>query len=117
MNIVRDTNTVLVRELRPTLRDPFSPIFSMAQPLIFLALYGPLLSGMEGMGEGSPWQWFVPGILVMMGLFATSMTGSNLLFEMQTGAHPSVLIGAIVAIVVAAIGLFVGTRMMRRSAD
>lgn len=92
MNIVRDTHTVLVRELRPTLRDPFSPIFSMVQPLVFLGLYGPLLSGIEVVGGASPWQWFVPGILVMMGLFATSMTGSNLLFEMQTGSHERMMV-------------------------
>ena len=92
MTIVRDISTVLVRELRPTLRDPFSPIFSMVQPLVFLALFGPLLAGMEGVGQESPWQWFVPGILVMMGLFATSMTGSNLLYEMQTGSHERMMV-------------------------
>jgi ABC-2 type transport system permease protein len=92
MSVIRDTGTVLIRELRPTLRDPFSPIFSMGQPLIFLALYGPLLNGMEGIGEGSPWQWFVPGILVMVALFGTSMTGSNLLYEMQTGSHERMVV-------------------------
>ena len=35
--------TVLVRELRPTVRNPFSVIFSMVQPLFFLSLFGPLL--------------------------------------------------------------------------
>lgn len=92
MAIVRDIGTVFIRELRPTLRDPFSPIFSMGQPLIFLALYGPLLGGMPGVGGESPWQWFVPGILVMVGLFGTSMTGSNLLYEIHTGAHERMLV-------------------------
>lgn len=92
MNLVRDINTVLIRELRPTLRDPFSPIFSMGQPLVFLALFGPLLAGMPGISGGSPWQWFVPGNLVMMALFGTSMTGSNLLYEMQTGSHERLMV-------------------------
>jgi ABC-2 type transport system permease protein len=92
MKLVSDINTVFVRELRPTLRDPFSPIFSMGQPLIFLGLYGPLLGGATEVGGESPWQWFVPGILVMLGLFGTSMTGSNLLYEMQTGAHERMLV-------------------------
>lgn len=91
MSVMRDISTVFVRELRPTLHDPFSPVFSMGQPLIFLALYGPLLGGMAAVGS-SPWQWFVPGILVMLGLFGTSMTGSNLLYEMQTGSHERLLV-------------------------
>jgi ABC-2 type transport system permease protein len=92
MKLVSDINTVFVRELRPTLRDPFSPIFSMGQPLVFLGLYGPLLGGATAVGGESPWQWFVPGILVMLGLFGTSMTGSNLLYEMQTGSHERMLV-------------------------
>src|SRR5680860_1919050 len=38
------------------------------------------------------WQWFVPAILVMTALFGTSMTGSNLLFDFQTGAHERMLV-------------------------
>lgn len=90
---IRDTLIVCSRELRVTLRDPFTVIFSLAQPLFFLALYGPLLgASVAGVGEESPWQWFVPGILVMIGLFGTSMSGSNLLYEMVTGSHERLLV-------------------------
>ncbi|WP_157129748.1 ABC transporter permease, partial [Thermobifida halotolerans] len=85
-----DTTTVFVRELRPVLRDPFSVIFTMVQPLFFLALFAPLLP--QTTGGQSALQWFVPGIVVMSCLFATSTTGSNLLFEMQTGAHERMLV-------------------------
>ena len=34
----------------------------------------------------------MPGIVVMSCLFGTSMTGSNLLFEMQTGSHERMLV-------------------------
>ncbi|XGU20994.1 hypothetical protein ACETU7_12665 [Rhodococcus sp. 3Y1] len=44
-NIVRDSAIVMGRELRPMLRDPVSVIFSLIQPLILLALFGPLLKG------------------------------------------------------------------------
>jgi len=44
-NIVRDSAIVMGRELRPMLRDPVSVIFSLVQPLILLALFGPLLKG------------------------------------------------------------------------
>lgn len=89
---VRDTAIVLGRELKPVLRDPFSVVFSMIQPLFFLALFAPLLSGVGGFGAGSSLQWFVPGIVVMSCLFGASMTGSNLLMEMQTGSHERTLV-------------------------
>lgn len=88
---VSDTATVFTRELRPVLRNPFSVIFSMLQPLVFLALFAPLLPDVFG-GDGSALQWFVPGIVVMSCLFGTSATGSNLLFEIQTGSHERMLV-------------------------
>lgn len=93
-SLPRDTWIVLTRELRPTLHDPFSVIFSLVQPLFFLALFGPLLAGNLGGGlpGGDVWQWFVPAILVMISLFGSSTVGSNLLFEMQTGAHERMLV-------------------------
>src|SRR6478609_1591189 len=95
--LIRDTHLVMTRELRPVLRDPFSVIFGMIQPLVFLGLFGPLLVGSLGgqaestVGE-SVWQWFVPSILVMTALFGTTTVGANLLFEFQTGAHERLLV-------------------------
>jgi ABC-2 type transport system permease protein len=90
--LVSDTTTVLVRELRPVLRNPFSVIFSMVQPLFFLALFGPLLIAVTGQGTAETLQTFVPGILVMSTLFAASTTGANLLLEVQTGSHERMLV-------------------------
>ena len=92
-SLLRDIGIVMTRELKPVLRDPFSLLFGMIQPLFFLALFGPLLAGsMGGSLGGSVWQWFVPSILVMTTLFGTSTTGANLLFEFQTGAHERMLV-------------------------
>ncbi|SHM87959.1 ABC transporter permease [Cryptosporangium aurantiacum] len=88
--LVRDTTVVFSRELRPQLRNPFSLIFTMVQPVFFLALFAPLLP--DAVGGGSPLQWFVPGIVVMSCLFGTSITGSNLQLEMQTGSHERMLV-------------------------
>ncbi|GED11538.1 ABC transporter permease [Cellulosimicrobium cellulans] len=95
----RDTGIVLVRELRPVVHDPFSVLFGLVQPIVFLALFGPLLvgslggttTGQEVLG-GNVWQWFVPSILVMTTLFGTTTTGANLLVELQTGAHERMLV-------------------------
>ncbi|MGS0683980.1 ABC transporter permease [Nakamurella sp. GG22] len=96
-SLFSDSALVMTRELRPVLHDPFSLVFGMIQPLVFLALFGPLLVGSLG-GQadaalgGSVWQWFVPSILVMTALFGTSTVGANLLFEFQTGAHERMLV-------------------------
>lgn len=91
--IVRDSSIVLVRELRPTVRDPFTVIFSLVQPLILLALFGPLLKDVPGAGDsGNVWNWFIPGVLAMIAIFGTSMTGSNLMDEMHSGSHERMLV-------------------------
>jgi ABC-2 type transport system permease protein len=88
--LITDTITVFSRELRPVLRDPFSVIFSMVQPLFFLALFSPLLP--DAVGGESALQWFVPGIILMSCLFGTSATGANLLSEIMTGSHERMLV-------------------------
>lgn len=61
MNVLSGSTLVMGRELRPMVRDPFTVIFSLIQPLILLALFGPLLTEVPGLGDGSVWDWFVPG--------------------------------------------------------
>lgn len=90
-NVFSDVLIVMTRELRPVITDPFSLVVGLIQPLVFLLLFGPLIS--QDLGEsGSPWAWFVPGILVMTSLFGTAGTGSNLQFDLQTGTHERLLV-------------------------
>ncbi|HET6757954.1 MAG TPA: ABC transporter permease, partial [Propionibacteriaceae bacterium] len=92
--LVADTRNVFQREMSLVLRDPFSVIFSLVQPLVFLGLFGPLLAGSvdpAAINGASPLQWFLPGVIVMICLFGTSATGSNLLFEIITGSYERVL--------------------------
>ncbi|QNA93448.1 MULTISPECIES: ABC transporter permease [unclassified Microbacterium] len=91
-NLARDTRNVLSRELKPVLRDPFTLIFSLLQPLVFLGLFAPLLIGDSGQPAGETLAWFVPGVLVMIVLFGTGATGSNLQYEMMTGSHERTLV-------------------------
>lgn len=89
-----DVLLVLVRELRPVVREPFSVVFGLVQPLVFLALFGPLLAGSVGAGLPSTdvWLWFVPSVLVMTTLFGTSTTGSNLQEELISGSYERMLV-------------------------
>lgn len=93
--LLRDVVSVFQRELWPIVRDPFSAVFALIQPLVFLAFFGPLLSGMTGLPLAESLQWFVPGIVVMSTLFGTAMTGSNLLFEIQGGSHERMLVAPV----------------------
>jgi ABC-2 type transport system permease protein len=77
---MRDTWLVFIRTMRPTLRNPVVVIFGLMQPLLFLVLFGPLLGG-----SGS-WQWFVPGLIVQLGLFGTAYAGFALIPEIRSGA-------------------------------
>ncbi len=89
-----DTWSVFQREMYLVLRDPFSVIFSLVQPLVFLGLFGTLLAGSidpAALGGASPLQWFLPGVIVMICLFGTGVAGSNLLFEITLGSYERVL--------------------------
>lgn len=87
--LIRDTNTVFLREVVPEARSPITMIFEMGQPLIFLVLFGPMLVGtgasLGGGGSGDVWQWFVPGILVMMCLMGPLSAGHSMLGELNGG--------------------------------
>src|SRR5690554_3847449 len=92
---MRDVLAVFRRELMPIAREPFGIIFTLLQPLVFLVLFGPLLEGMlpaEAFGGESAWQWFVPGILVMLIVFGTSGTGYTLQTELATGSFERLLV-------------------------
>ncbi len=88
--VLADTWNVMVRELKPVFREPASVLFSMVQPLVFLALFAPLLPEVDG--GGSALQWFVPGIVAMTALMGASFTGANLMQEIQSGSHERLLV-------------------------
>ena len=59
--LVADTRNVFQREMSLVLRDPFSMIFSLVQPLVFLGLFGPLLAEF---GQSGSDQWRVAAAVV-----------------------------------------------------
>ncbi|WP_405143969.1 ABC transporter permease [Sphaerisporangium sp. NBC_01403] len=92
-HFIRDTRTVFSREFAPVVREPLALVFTMGQPLLFLFLFGPMLAGTGSLGEGgSPWQWFVPGILIMMCLSGPMMAGYSMLIELMGGSMERMLV-------------------------
>ncbi|MGW9347548.1 ABC transporter permease [Nocardiopsis flavescens] len=84
---LRDTGIVFARQMRPLLHRPALLLFGMLQPVLYLVLFAPLLSGLAGAEGENPWQWFVPGLLVMLALFTAGFAGFGLLPELASGAH------------------------------
>ncbi|MFJ6018107.1 ABC transporter permease [Nocardiopsis alba] len=90
--LLRDTGTVFARQMRPVWHRPFVIAFGMLQPLLYLVLFAPLLTGLSGAEGENPWQWFVPGLFVMLTLFTSGFAGFGLLPEMASGAHERMLV-------------------------
>ncbi|GLY19916.1 ABC transporter permease [Kineosporia rhizophila] len=82
---LNDVRTVFAREIAPELRSPIGLLFAMIQPVLFLVLFGPMLSGADLQQDSSSWRWFVPGILVMMCLFGPLGAGHALMTELSGG--------------------------------
>ncbi|MFD7616445.1 ABC transporter permease [Streptomyces sp. NPDC059802] len=86
--LIRDIVTVFSREITPELRSPAGIVLAMGQPLLFLVLFGSMLVGTGAnpdAGTGDVWQWFVPGILVMMCLMGPLSAGHSMLSELNGG--------------------------------
>ncbi|TDC63914.1 ABC transporter permease [Streptomyces hainanensis] len=85
MNLLTDTGVIFGRALRATLRSRTQLAFAMLQPVLFLALFGPLLTELDLGAGGSSWQVLVPGVLVQLTLLGGSFVGIGLLMDRNTG--------------------------------
>jgi ABC-2 type transport system permease protein len=88
METLRDTQLIFRRQLQLALRNPVWVIIGLSQPVLYLAFFGPLLSGMAGMPgfpPGNAWQVYVPGLLVQLGLFGSAFVGFAIIGEWRLG--------------------------------
>jgi ABC-2 type transport system permease protein len=88
MRFLNETWLVFVRAMRLSLRNKVWLIIGLMQPLLYLALFGPLLkriAGMPGFPAGNSWQVFTPGLLVQLGIFGALFVGFGLIAEVRDG--------------------------------
>ena len=84
--LVRDTLTVFRRAMRLSLRNPVWTVMGLAQPILYLVLFGPLLKPIAtAVGVANPYQLFVPGLLVQLGMFGALFVGFGLISEWRDG--------------------------------
>jgi ABC-2 type transport system permease protein len=82
---VRDSVIVFRRQLRMNLRNPAWVIIGMLQPVLYLLLFSPLLEPLIGRLGGNTYTWFVPGMLVQLGIFGAFFAGFSLIGEWREG--------------------------------
>ncbi|MEV0665994.1 ABC transporter permease [Actinomadura luteofluorescens] len=86
--VASDTRLIFLRYMRQTLRSKVAVVFGAVQPLLYLVLFGPLLSDLvdvRGFGAGSAWQVFVPGVLIQLALFGAGFAGFGLIADLRSG--------------------------------
>ena len=75
-------------ELLIQMRNPLWLFFGLFQPIVYLLLFSPFLSGLAsapGFPEGDAIQFFVPGLLIMNVLFGSSFAGFGLIHQLRSG--------------------------------
>ena len=85
MKTLRDTWLIFERSLSQTLRNPVWVVVGLVQPLFFLFLFGPLLEPVISQLGGNKYTWFVPGMLVQLGIFGAFFAGFSLIGEWREG--------------------------------
>lgn len=82
---LRESWIVFNRQLRMNLRNPAWVIIGMLQPVLYLLLFGPLLKPVIAQLGGNQYTWFVPGMLVQLGIFGAFFAGFSLIGEWREG--------------------------------
>jgi ABC-2 type transport system permease protein len=85
-----DTWLIFSRQLRLSLRNPAWVIIGLIQPILYLAFFGPLLSkiaqaGALGVPASNPYSFFVPGLLIQLGLFGAAFVGFTIISDWRAG--------------------------------
>lgn len=85
MSAVRGTSVMFRRQLRGTLRKPVWLAIGLAQPVLYLALFGPLLGAFADQLGMNPYTLLVPGLLVQQAVVGSLFVGFGLLTDLRDG--------------------------------
>jgi ABC-2 type transport system permease protein len=86
--MLRDAMITFRYQMRLLLREPVWIVIMLVQPLMYLALFAPLLepiASTRGFPPGNAWQVFVPGLLIQLGIFGSMFVGFGIIAEIRYG--------------------------------
>jgi ABC-2 type transport system permease protein len=82
----RESSIVFRRQIRMNLRNPAWVLIGAFQPVLYLLLFGPLLKPLiSQFGASNAYTFFVPGMLVQLGIFGAFFAGFSLIGEWREG--------------------------------
>lgn len=85
MKFLQDTKLMFINQVKHTFKKPVLIFVELFQPLMYLLLYMPLLSGLSGSLGGSTAEVFIPGLLVMQAIFSCGFAGFSLIDDIRSG--------------------------------
>jgi ABC-2 type transport system permease protein len=88
VTVLRDAWVIFMYQLRLLIREPVWFFIALFQPILYLALFAPLLGPLthtQGFPAGDKWQVFVPGLLIQLGIFGSMFVGFGLIAEVRYG--------------------------------
>ncbi len=88
MKLARDTGLLAWRYVHQLLRSPAWVAVGLSSPLLYLALFTPLLRGLPGVAgrsTGAVLDEFLPGILALLAFSSGIGPGFTVIFELQSG--------------------------------
>jgi ABC-2 type transport system permease protein len=95
MSFLHDTMTVFRRQWRLSMRNPAWVIIAVIQPVLYLVLFGPLLTRLPGGllggsaagagGTAAAYKFLVPGLLIQLGLFGSTFVGFAIISDWRAG--------------------------------
>lgn len=85
MSTARGASVMFRRQLRTTLRKPVYLAVGLAQPIFYLALFGPLLGAFASQLGTNTYTLLVPGLLVQQTVIGSLFVGFGLLSDMHAG--------------------------------
>jgi len=94
MSFLHDTWFIFRRQVRLILRNPAFLTIGLLQPILYLVLFGPLLTNLPagslsgGSGTGGAaqaYRFFVPGLLIQLALFGSTFVGFAIISDWRSG--------------------------------
>jgi ABC-2 type transport system permease protein len=90
MSFAHDVLLIFKRQMKLSLRNPAWVIIGLTQPILYLAFFGPLFTrvfstGLPGVQHTNAYGFFVPGLLVQLGLFGAAFVGFTIIADWRAG--------------------------------